>query len=350
VFVAAFGILGTQLGIALSYVVVIIETLREPTLLGARCSALTLRLAVGGALCCFCLLRRLNGLAKLSGAALLIYAYLLGALLFFGCPRLVSGEVPGEAAAWLPVRWGGVGPFLGTAIFSMEAIVLCQYVYDDMRLSERRRFLPVLVSSFGISGGLFAFVGAFGVLSYGDELRNIFYLNFPAGGPAVVIGELVLCTVLMLSFALHMYPIMTFLEATLLGVRPGDASCAGGAEAAADAQPGCSGGGDAESGEPHKAGQPASAWARCAVLSLAVVLRCAAVAAVCTAAAMVPNLACVTGYTGGFAMSSVSFFMPALCHVKLLGGRLSPAQWLGDASLVAAGCAAVGLGLANTSC
>jgi len=80
------------------------------------------------------------------------------------------------------------------------------------------------------------------------------------------------------------------------------------------------------------------------------VLRWGLVVLVILTAAIVPNLSCVTGYSGSFAISAIGFFLPALCHIKAHNFQLSLLDWAGNALLLLAGCAAVVFGVLETSC
>lgn len=340
--VAAFGILASQLGFAVSYIDVIVETLSETSLLGSYLAAGSIRLLLCGMLACLCLLRRLSSLAWLSGAALLIYVYMLLALLYFGGSRMLAGESLPLEAAVLPVRWENFGSFLGTAIFAQEAIVISQYVYDEMQLDRPRDFLPVLLTSFGISGLLFTFVGVFGYICYGEDIKVVFYESFPKDSIAVRVGEVIMCIVLFFSYALQMYPVMSFLEAVVLGVTPASEGDVEFTELRSDYSGNESSEADAEAEAEADGAGPSFLWVA--------LLRFATVAVTCMLACWVPNLACITGYSGSFAMSAIGFFMPPLCFARLKPGRLTSCETIGNVFLMSVGCAAVYFGIAATSC
>ena len=63
---------------------------------------------------------------------------------------------------------------------------------------------------------LCTFVGAFGYMAYGDDVKNEFYLNFPKDSLDIQIAEWVLCFVLVISFILQMYPVILLLLLVLL--------------------------------------------------------------------------------------------------------------------------------------
>jgi len=376
--IAGFGIIASQLGFALSYVAVVVETAisHEPlkSLEGGSALARTLLCMV---LCILCTFRRLSTLAWFSGAALLIYIYLLGALIYFGGGELSSGA--GVRGTWLPIKLEHLGSWFGTAIFAQEAIVISQYVYDDMQLSRPVDFLPVLLSSFGISATLFTFVGAFGYLCYGSDIQQVFYLNFPEDSIAVVVGEVVLCVVLVFSFALQMYPVMSFMEASLFGIYPGEGfeeqpeeeSESEGSQSPSSDSSGSSDSSDRDRREPNTTRghreppdqemleysfedplmtAPIRLFWRCMQGLCYVLFRWIVVIATCVAAAFIPNLSCVSGYSGSFAMSAIGFFLPALCHHRLKPGIATWKDNLGNLILLMAGISAVYFGVSSVSC
>eukprot|EP00413_Alexandrium_margalefii_P025021 CAMPEP_0204564424 /NCGR_PEP_ID=MMETSP0661-20131031/34876_1 /ASSEMBLY_ACC=CAM_ASM_000606 /TAXON_ID=109239 /ORGANISM="Alexandrium margalefi, Strain AMGDE01CS-322" /LENGTH=441 /DNA_ID=CAMNT_0051572063 /DNA_START=89 /DNA_END=1414 /DNA_ORIENTATION=- len=321
VVLAGLGVVVSQLGFCVAYVGVAVETLRGPHLLGPRVSPLLLRLALGLVLGALCLIRRLEHIAKLSGLALFVYCYLLWALVWHGSHALLSADEPPAPSVWTPVDWHGMGVWFGTAIFAQEAIVISQYVYDEMQLENPRDFLPVLVGSFSICGGVSAFVGGFGYFCYGDEIADVFYLNFPAGSIDVALAEGVLCVVLLASFVLQLYPVVSFAEAMASRLKEAG-----------------------QSGSSSGSDTAVVQWAP------AVAVRWGLVLLVSLAAAGIPNLSCVSGYSGSFAMSLIGFFLPPLCHIKAHRCELSPLDWAGNLLLLSAGCAAVVFGVLTTSC
>merc|ERR1719235_538848 len=90
-----------------------------------------------------------------------------------------------------------------------------------MQLPRPQDFIPVLVSSSCCSTLMSVFVGFFGALCYGGDIKNVFYLNFPKDGMDVKIAEVVLCIVLLITFALQLYPVNGFIQRVLVdGMRP----------------------------------------------------------------------------------------------------------------------------------
>ncbi|CAE8610235.1 unnamed protein product [Polarella glacialis] len=322
--VAGFGIIASQLGFGIAYIDIVVETMSSDNLLGSSFSTFWLRVIVGVILCLLSCIRSLNSLAKISAVALVIYSYLIIALIRQGGTELVQGTAPDLAVVWGKVQWDNIGLWLGTAIFAQEAIVISQYVFDDMKLTNHRDFLPVLIWSFSICGTLCSLVGALGYMCYGDEVKSVFYLNFPKDSRDVCIAETILCVVLLVSFGLQMSPVVSFLEAVFVGKA-----------------------GEAESEESDK---PSSGRGIFRAFLLPVVLRWSLVVLCSAVAVLIPDLSCVTGYNGSFAVSTIGFFLPALCHMKLNRFQLSPLDWALDIMLLLLGIASVVLGVEATHC
>ncbi|CAE8610008.1 unnamed protein product [Polarella glacialis] len=329
--IAGFGIIASQLGFGIAYIDIVVETMSSDNLLGSSFSTVWLRVIVGLILCLLSCIRSLNGLAKISAVALVIYSYLIIALIRQGGTEVVQGTAPDLAVVWGKVQWDNIGLWLGTAIFAQEAIVISQYVFDDMKLANHRDFLPVLIWSFSICGTLCSLVGALGYMCYGDDVKSVFYLNFPRDSRDVCIAETVLCVVLLASFGLQMYPVVSFLEAVFVG-KAGETESEESEEELS------------ESDKPSSGGGFFRAFLLPVALRWSLVVLCSAVAV------SIPDLSCVTGYSGSFAVSTIGFFLPALCHMKLNSFQLSPLDWALDIMLLLLGIASVILGIEATHC
>eukprot|EP00929_Paragymnodinium_shiwhaense_P040191 TRINITY_DN20996_c0_g1_i2.p1 TRINITY_DN20996_c0_g1~~TRINITY_DN20996_c0_g1_i2.p1 ORF type:complete len:372 (-),score=59.35 TRINITY_DN20996_c0_g1_i2:287-1402(-) len=213
--IAAVTTLGTQLGICLVYVDVVVDTAKDWRWVAENFSMLTQRIILLVIFCILSLVRELRTLAKLSGAALLVYVYLLAALVWFGTLELTRNESTPMKDRWLPMRWQNFGMFAGVSIFTFEGIVIAQYVFKDMKLRRPSLFKPVIQISYIVGCVLLLFVGAFGYMAYGRNVEKEFYLNFPSDSIAVTISEVVLVLVIVMSYMLQMYPVFTFLEAVM---------------------------------------------------------------------------------------------------------------------------------------
>jgi len=315
-----------QLGIGVAYTCVLVQTLAEDAILGRHLPTWSLHLGVCVVLCLLSLMRQLKSLAWLSGAALTIYFYMLVALIYFGSLELADGRAMElSSEQWGPPRWDHFGLFFGNVMFALCAIVLALYVYEDMQLEDPKKFIPVLACSIGSSSMLYVFVGIFGYLSYGDSIKSVFYLSFPAGHPAVTVGEIALIIVITLTYALQMYPVMTVLESATSHF----AARSKGHDAAETSQE-----------EQEKSG---FSTAHVGVRLMAVLLTQ-------VVAYAVPSFACVTGYSGCFAVAMLSFILPPLCHAKIHQYSLPLKHWIINIYLLVTGLAALFFGMTATSC
>lgn len=356
VLAAGVSIISSQVAVCTSYAAVVVATLSDEDLLGQWASEDVIRVGVCALLCLLCLFKEMRSLAWLSGVAMMIYMYLFVSLFYFGAVKVTNGDGPSPASLWFPVGWKDLGSFLGTALFAQEAIVICQYVYDDMQLESPKQYLPTLFVSVGSCAVLFAIVGTVGFASFGHDIKEVFYMNFPRGSISIVLAELVLSLVMSVSFALQMYPIVSFVE-SLLGLKANTAVVD--SEVIGTVKKGSQNEYDAV-GVPLVASETTTkemSFFQCRdVLQRMVagaaspLVRCAIVVVTCFFAEMVPNLPCITGYSGSFAMSLVSFILPPIFHHKLKGSQRNWSDNLGNMLLLVSGCIAVFCGCFATSC
>lgn len=311
---ACCSVLSAQIGCGICYVDVLIRTL-EPYLEGILAPMMQ-KVGIFVLLCAISLLRELRDLAWLSAVALAVYAYVVFALVKWGVRELSDG--PG--GTFWPVRWQGFGTWFGQAIFAFEGINVAQYVYRDMQASDPGPFLRVLTVSYVICWMLYSFVGGFGYWVYGATVQQVIYLSFPEGSPDVVTVEVVLCIVLFLTFAIQMYPVFHFVEATCLGSVNTD-------DDAADKQqaPGCK----------H--------------LASAAILRWITVLLVFVGAMLVPDVAKIMDLVGAFSFGIIGFVLPAVLHLKVASSQLSALDIAVDLALFFSGLIAIILALLPTS-
>ncbi|CAE7244292.1 slc36a4, partial [Symbiodinium pilosum] len=264
----------------------------------------------------------------ISVLALAVYAYLLVILpIRWGTVELSSGRAPSLSGVWSKFEPGNLGQWLGTSIFAQEAVVVSQCVYQDMHLRDYRAFRPVLVSSFMICSIASTALAAFGCMCYGDSVKQVFYLNFPTTSLDVSLAEAILCLVLLPTFVIQLYPVARCVDELL--------TCTGYVSLSSD---------DSdetleESEENRGQGSVVKILARWLLVVIS-----------CVLAAVMPDLACVSGYSGSFAMSVIGFFLPPLIHLKLHHFRVSALDWFLDLGLLAVGVTALVLGVSNTHC
>merc|ERR1719464_708385 len=106
----------------------------------------------------------------------------------------------------------------------------------------------------------------------------MFYMNFPSGSADIKAAEIILCLVLLVTFALQMYPVVCFAEAVVMYFQNGIASSADSSSSS-----------DEESG-PKLKGCPA------------VVLRWGLVLLASLTALLVPSAPDMMNFSGNFAM------------------------------------------------
>jgi len=374
------------LGVCSAYVDVITETIHG--FLHESAPVIWLRLGLFSVLCVISLTRGLSNLAWLSAIALIVYTFVIYALIKYGILALSEGAVMSLAEAFANPRWQGLGKFLGSAIFAFEGVSLAPYVYDSMRLDRPNTFLLVLVAANTIAFLVYGFVGVFGFIAYGDDVEDVIYLNFPEGSLDVRLVEIVLCVVLLLTFVLQMFPVFSCAEALCLGARPDEhedqeldkeeadapqdphgfaEAHVLGRHASWSATDGAVGEVELEDLSDNARGRPG---ARSSVPSepepstsaekdststsgaselrrqiraslLPVLLRWLVVLLTFVLAAVIPKVSDVTSIAGAFALGSIGFVFPGLAHMKINCDRLTPLQGLSDILLVAVGIAAM---------
>ncbi|CAJ1326948.1 unnamed protein product [Effrenium voratum] len=122
-------------------------------------------------LCAQSLIRDLIGVAWLSVLGMAAYMYIVAALLHFGIAEIGEGRDALEAA-WLPVRWEGLGYLVGPAISAFEGVLVSQYVFVQMKLSDPAPFGRVVIVSHLLALLIFGFIGAFGFGIYGSRVED----------------------------------------------------------------------------------------------------------------------------------------------------------------------------------
>ncbi|CAE7437287.1 AVT3B [Symbiodinium natans] len=203
-------ILASQFGIAVAYVDVIVPTVMK--LMGL--SKLAVQLWMFGLSGAMSFIKELQGLAWLSIVALSAFMYIAFALLHFGIVEIRAGRDSFEDS-WLPLRFAGLGAFLGPTISAFEGVVVAQYAFADMRVEDPTPFRRVVVVSHAFALVLFAFIGCFGLGVYGGDVSELIYESFPAHSIDVQLCKVTVCIVQMINFQVQMYPIFTMGDTAL---------------------------------------------------------------------------------------------------------------------------------------
>mmetsp|Transcript_127134 Transcript_127134/g.230965 ORF Transcript_127134/g.230965 Transcript_127134/m.230965 type:complete len:418 (+) Transcript_127134:58-1311(+) len=312
--VACTSVLSAQIGCCICYVDVLTRTV-APYLEGILAPMMQ-KVVLFVLFCMLSLLRELRDLAWLSAVALAVYAYVVFALVKWGVSELSDGP---EGTFW-PVRWQGFGTWFGQAIFAFEGINVAQYVYRDMQAADPGPFLRVLTVSYVICWVLYSFVGGFGYWVYGANVKQVIYLSFPEGSLDVVTVEAVLCIVLLLTFAIQMYPVFHFVEATCLGPMSTN-----------------------DDGPEKQQAASCKFWASAAVLRWITVLL------VFLGALLVPDVAKIMDLCGALSFGTIGFVLPALLHLKVASSQLSALDVAVDLVLLISGLIAIILALLPNS-
>eukprot|EP00928_Gymnodinium_smaydae_P098512 TRINITY_DN9177_c0_g1_i1.p1 TRINITY_DN9177_c0_g1~~TRINITY_DN9177_c0_g1_i1.p1 ORF type:complete len:436 (-),score=63.54 TRINITY_DN9177_c0_g1_i1:189-1496(-) len=324
---AGVAVLGTQIGIGIAYVVYIGTTLDRMPWFDNQ-TRLARRIGVCVVLCILSQIRKLSSLAVLSLVALLAYALVVIDLVVRGWEPLSAERYITHEDAWTKVDLANFESWFGSTIFAFEGIVLAQYVFDSMRLSSIRAFMGVLTWSYGLSWAMFAFVGAYGFLAYGQTVLVPFYLSFPSGVADVVLDKSIIVFVLLLSFALQSFPIFSFVDSIVIRQKhAGDEIVS-----------------DSESDSENDVGLPLPKHRRGKHV-VDFLVRSAIVAAMCVVADLLPRASCVTDLVGGVFMSLMAFTMPGAFHMMANDFKLPTRSLITDALLIIIGIASTAVAL-----
>ncbi|XP_052146265.1 amino acid transporter ANT1-like [Oryza glaberrima] len=189
------------------------------------------------------------------------------------------GGSPFQGRSALAGLWGV--PFAcGVAVFCFEGF--CLTLALEASMSDRRRFRPVLLHAIAGVTAVYVCFGVCGYLAYGDVTRDIVTLNLPNNWSTAAV-KIVLCVALALTFPVMMHPIHEIVEARLF--------------------------------------PSAGGWARKRAAVQA--SRVAVVGAVTAVACFVPAFGEFAAFVGSTVCALLSFVLPALFHLRLVGAAAS---------------------------
>jgi len=321
---AVVAVWGTQAGLCIAYVKVIMVTLLGmPSLKPVPPWISYVLVAV--ILCLLSLVRKLGSLAFLSMFALGAYMFVMLDLVYNGWSPIASAKYITFAES-LEVHPGGLMDWFGTTVFAFEGIVMAQYVCDDMKLgSNLKPFKGVLAWSYGFSWFLFAAVASYGFLAYGEGVKHPFYESFPLSDGDTTADEIILVFVLLLSFALQEYPMLASLDYLLIKQKHA------GQDIVSDSGPD-----DDEAVLPQH--RPCKRLVDVAVrFGLTLVFFFLGV--------VMPKVGCVTDLVGAVFMSPMAFVLPGLFHWGATRGKATTVEIIVDMTLIALGTASMILGI-----
>lgn len=339
VWVSAACGLANQVGAAVSYYGVVVETIASKIAprFNLEWNIESVRIAVCSVCCALALIKQMNSLAFLSMIALLSYCFVAACLGWYSIGRFRDGLAP-EPNLWTPIHLENVGSFYGASIFAFEGIFLAQHVYADMQLGAHGRpFRKVLIISYSVCTVSFLFMAILGCEAYGSSISHIIFENFPEDSAAVMIIEVILVLVLFVSFALQMFPIFVFLDSRVYGVNLHKVVDVTDSQSESDSE-----------GKLQNTNSGGAFKCRGRKKVGGIALRFATVITVCAIGVGVPRIEDVMGYVGCFALSTIGFILPALFHIvacKQTGRKITLRGWITDISLLVAGLLAIGLGV-----
>eukprot|EP00448_Togula_jolla_P042152 CAMPEP_0170569200 /NCGR_PEP_ID=MMETSP0224-20130122/404_1 /TAXON_ID=285029 /ORGANISM="Togula jolla, Strain CCCM 725" /LENGTH=395 /DNA_ID=CAMNT_0010891303 /DNA_START=84 /DNA_END=1268 /DNA_ORIENTATION=- len=199
----AFIVIG-QFGTAVAYVNVITETIC--TYQGESIRPFVL-MALAALLTGLSSIRSLKGISVLSKTGLLIYLFVFGSLLWSSARAYQHGTWM-DSATWAKSD-PNIGLWFGASCFALGVFGVAIVVHDDM--AEPADFLKVVRWSFFYCWAFYASFAFLGYMCFGDQLKEVVYLNFPdsiaRGGSAIAV-----CAVLIVTYIVQLLPVYTLAE------------------------------------------------------------------------------------------------------------------------------------------
>ncbi|TVU44421.1 hypothetical protein EJB05_03862, partial [Eragrostis curvula] len=185
--------------------------------------------------------------------------------------------------------WGVPFAF-GFAVFCFEGF--CMTLALEASMADRRKFRSVLFQALAGVTVVYVGFGVCGYLAFGDATMDIITLNLPRNWSTAAV-KVVLCVALALTFPVMMHPIHEIVEARLFS--PGGwlrKHC---------------GGGCLERAALH--------GSRVAVLVTLSAIAC-----------FVPAFGAFASFVGSTVCAMLSFVLPALFHLRVVGGDAGPCR------------------------
>ncbi|KAL6894336.1 hypothetical protein ACP4OV_008434 [Aristida adscensionis] len=197
------------------------------------------------------------------------------------------GGSPFSGRSALAGLWGV--PFAcGFAVFCFEGF--CMTLALEASMADRSRFRPVLLQAIAGVTAVYVCFGVCGYLAYGDATMDIITLNLPSTWSTAAV-KVALCIALALTFPVMMHPIHEIVEARVV---------------------------------------PAGGWLRrrggAAERAALHVSRVAVLAALSAIACFVPAFGAFASFVGSTVCALLSFVLPALFHLRVVGPTASPGQ------------------------
>lgn len=240
-------------------------------------------LAVWGVCCGLSLVRPLRSVAWISGAALVVYLWVLVLVFYYGAAELEQSAQP--VVAFTPA---GLGSWLGPSLFALAVTGTAPTIFDSMSGGrDPAPFLRVVNATYVFTVVVYAAVGCFGYVAWGAAVNDDILYSLPDGALATS-AKVTIAAILLLSYPIQLAPVFDACERQL---------------------------------PPQHA---ATLWP---------LVRVGIVGATALLAYAVPNVLTATSLVGDVAYSLLAFILPGLIYLQLrpppllvMGGAPSPSR------------------------
>ncbi|CAI0406562.1 unnamed protein product [Linum tenue] len=190
---------------------------------------------------------------------------------------------------------GGLPFALGMAVFCFEGFGMTLALEQSMK--ERGKFRGVLANAVAGIASLYIVFGFFGYMAYGDATRDIITLNLTQNWSNIAV-QIGMCMGLVFTFPIMVHPINEIVEGKLRNARWFQKTD--------------------NDDDDHRGGYLARWIGRSGMYLFRAVL----IAALAFLASFVPGFGAFSSIVGSSVCACISFVLPALFHLRLLGPSL----------------------------
>lgn len=103
--------------------------------------------------------------------------------------------------------------FIGVAIFAFEGIGLIIPIQESMIYTNH--FPKVLFKVIMTISGIFIFIGSFGYVTFGKNIKTVILLNLPQDSPFIILIQLLYAFAILLSTPIQLFPAIRLVEQKL---------------------------------------------------------------------------------------------------------------------------------------
>ncbi|CAJ1397350.1 unnamed protein product [Effrenium voratum] len=220
----------------------------------------------------------------------------------------------------------GLGYLVGPAISAFEGVLVSQYVFVQMKLSDPAPFGRVVIVSHLLALLIFGFIGAFGFGIYGSRVEDVIYENFPPESLAVKFSKLTMSFVLVVSFQIQMFVVFSILDSAMQRYAEG-ASAVENQEDSDTAN---------EQSDQDKVALLKGAAAPTPEPPCPQVMRWIVIVVCFYVAALLPSLSALR-LGGGLAMAFCAMVVPGAGHLKVMWDEMGWLDMAADVALIVLG-------------